>query len=79
MAPLHLIGGFLLWKRIAWGYVTSILLAFIASIAFISLSVGQLLYYVSFQGGSIIDVIQVIVFAMIATGFSVVIFAQIKD
>jgi hypothetical protein len=78
MAPLHIVGGVLLWRRKPWGYMISIPLALTASITFIALSIAQWLLHFSFQVGSIADVIQMLVFAVIASGFSFVTFKRIK-
>jgi uncharacterized membrane protein (DUF2068 family) len=79
MAPLHLIGGVLLWQKKAWGYTIAILLAFTAAMTFISLSVFQFLYYFSFHQGNIADIVRMLAFAMIASGFSLVIFKRVMD
>jgi len=79
MVPLHIVGGVLLWKRKAWGYIISIPLALTASITFIALSIAQWLLYFSYQTGSIADVIQMIVFAVIASAFSFVTFRRVKE
>jgi hypothetical protein len=78
MVPLHLGGGVLLWKGKAWGYVLAGLLPFAASMTFIALSVGQLLLYRSYQQGSPAEVLQVVLFAVIASGFSLAIFKQVR-
>ena len=78
MAPLHIVGGVLLWGRKAWGYVIAIPLALTASITFIALSIAQWLLYFSYQMGSIADVILMIVFAVIASGFSFVTFRRVN-
>ena len=78
MVPLHITGGVLLWKGKAWGYVLAGLLPFAASLTFIALSIGQVLLYNSFQQGSIAQIVQVVVFAVIASGFSLAIFRQVR-
>jgi hypothetical protein len=77
MIPLHIVGGVLLWRREAWGYVISILLAFAAGMTFLALSVAQLMLYFSFQTGGLVEVIQMIVFAVIASGFSFVTYRRV--
>ena len=78
MAPLHLVAGRLLWQRNAWGYILVSLLAFVASMTFISLSIAYGLLYLSFQRSSLVDVIRFIVFAVIASGFSLAAFKRVK-
>ncbi len=78
MIPLHIVGGVLLWRKQAWGYVISILLAFAAGMTFIALSVAQLLLYFSFHSGGLAEVIQMIVFAVIASGFAFAAFRQVQ-
>ena len=77
MIPLHIVGGMLLWRRKAWGYVISTLLAFAAGMTFTALSVAQLLLYFSFQTGGPVEIIQMIVFAVIASGFSLVTYRRV--
>jgi hypothetical protein len=79
MTPLHLVGGALLWRKKAWGYFLVILLAFVASMTFISLSIAYGLLYFSFQNSSLVDVIRFIIFAVIASGFSLIAFIRVKD
>jgi hypothetical protein len=78
MVPLHIVGGVLLWKRNAWGYAISIPLALTASVTFIALGIAQWLLCFSYQTGSIGDVIQMIVLAVIASGFSFTTFRRVK-
>lgn len=74
MIPLHIVGGISLWRKKAWGYVISTLLAFTSFMVFIALSISLLLFYVSFGQGSALDMVITIVIAVVATGFSFVIF-----
>jgi hypothetical protein len=77
MIPLHLVGGVLLWRRKSWGYIISILLAFAAGMTFLALSVAQLLLYFSFQTSGLVEVVQMVVFAVIASGFSLVAYRRV--
>jgi hypothetical protein len=79
MAPLHIVGATLLWKGKAWGYILVIMLAFVASMTFISLSIAYGLLYLSFAKSSLVDVVRFIVFAIIASGFSIAAFTRMKD
>jgi hypothetical protein len=79
MVPLHILGGILLWKQKPMGYLLSTLLAFAAFMTFISLSVSALILYLPFGRGSLFDVAVPIILAIVATGFSVVIFRQMKS
>jgi len=78
MTPLHLVAGVLLWQRKAWGYILVWLLAFVACMTFISLSIAYGLLYFSVQAGSLVDVIRFIVFASIASGFSLAAFKHVQ-
>jgi hypothetical protein len=79
MIPLHIVGGVSLWKRKVWGYLITTLLAFTSFMVFIALSLSLLLFYFSFGNGDMLDMGITIVIAMVATGFSLVIFKQVKD
>jgi hypothetical protein len=79
MIPLHFVGGIALWRRKAWGYLLAILLAFAAFVTFIALSIALLLFHFSFGQGSVLDMAITIGIALIATGFSIVIFTRVKD
>jgi uncharacterized membrane protein (DUF2068 family) len=79
MVPLHFVGGVFLWRRKAWGYLISTCLAFTSSMVFIALSVSSVLLYLSFGRGAAFDMGLPITLALVATGFSLVIFRCIKD
>jgi hypothetical protein len=79
MIPLHFVGGISLWRKKAWGYLLAILLAFAAFMTFIALSIALLLFYFSFGQGSVLDMAITIAIALVATGFSLVIFKRVKD
>lgn len=79
MVPLHLVGGVLLWKRKAAGYIIVIPLAFAASLTFIALSITQALLYFSFHKGGMFDLIQLMILAAVATGFSWLTFRRVKN
>ncbi|MCJ7433407.1 MAG: hypothetical protein MUO77_07975 [Anaerolineales bacterium] len=78
MAPLHLLGGMLLWKQKASGYFIATSLALAASMTFIALSIFSWVMYFSFDKGGPADLAIPIVLAMIASSFSVVIFLRVK-
>jgi hypothetical protein len=79
MVPLHLVGGVSLWSKKTWGYLISTLLAFTSTMVFVALSVSLLLFYFSFGRGDVFDMAIVIAIAVVATGFSLVIFKRVKD
>jgi hypothetical protein len=78
MVPLHVVGGVLLWRRHAWGYLIAIPLAFAAAVAFIALSVGQVLLYLSFARGNTPGTVQTVSFALIASVLSFLAFQRVK-
>ncbi|MFP4346522.1 MAG: hypothetical protein ACLFU8_17690, partial [Anaerolineales bacterium] len=79
MVPLHIVGGVLLWRGKAWGYVLAILLAFAAGVTFMALSVAQSLLYFVYGWGGPADVIQMVVFAVIASGFAFAAYRQARS
>jgi len=79
MIPLHIVGGLMLWKGKAGGYIITTVLAFAACMTFLSLSVAQGLLYVSFQMGSVFDVGFLVFLAMISSGFSFIIFMRVSE
>lgn len=79
MIPLHIIGGLALWRGKTWGYLAATVLAFAAFMVFIALSISFLLFYASFGRGDVLDMAITTVIAVVATGFSLVIFARVKD
>jgi hypothetical protein len=78
MIPLHFLGGIALWKEKAWGYLLSILLAFAAFMTFVALSIALLLLYFSYGQGSLPDMAITIAIAVVATGFSALIFSRVR-
>ncbi len=78
MVPLHVIGGVLLWRRHAWGYLIAIPLAFGAAMTFVALSIGQVLLHLSFGRENIPGIVQVIAFALVASALSFLAFQRIK-
>jgi hypothetical protein len=79
MIPLHVVGGVSLWRKKAWGYLLAILLAFAACMTFIALSIALLLFHFSFGQGDVLDMAITITIALVATGFSLVTFNQVRD
>ena len=79
MIPLHIVGGILLWRRKAVGYLLVSILAFTALMTFISLSISMLILYFEFDRGSVFDVAIPIFLAVIAAGFSAAIYRQVKS
>lgn len=79
MIPLHILGGIFLWRRKAVGYLLAILLAFAAFMAFISLAVASLMTYFLYGRGSVLNMAIPITLAVVAGGFSLVIFRRVKD
>ena len=79
MVPLHVVGGVLLWRRHAWGYLIAIPLAFAAAMTFIALTIGQVLLYRSFGEDNLGAVIQMTVFAIVAAGLSFLAFLRVKE
>jgi hypothetical protein len=78
MVPLHVVGGVLLWRRHAWGYLIAIPLAFAAAVAFIALSIGQVLLHVSFARENTPGIVQTIALAAIASVFTFLSFQRVK-
>jgi hypothetical protein len=78
MVPLHIVGGVLLWRRHAWGYLIAIPLAFAAAVAFVALSVGQVLLHVSFARENTPGIVQTLAFALIASVLSLLAFQRVK-
>jgi hypothetical protein len=79
MVPLHLIGGILLLRKKAAGYLLSVLLSFTAAMTFISLSAGAAILLsasgnFALQHPSLADIIVPSSLAVIASAFSMVIF-----
>ena len=79
MIPLHIIGGLALWRGKTWGYLAATVLAFTAFMVFVALSVSLLLFYVSFGRGDVLDMALTTAIAVVATGFSFVIFKRVQD
>jgi hypothetical protein len=79
MIPLHIIGGVSLWRRKAWGYVLSAILTFTAFMVFIALSVSLLLLYFAYGQANLPDMAVTLMIALVAAGFSLVVFRQIED
>jgi hypothetical protein len=78
MIPLHIIGGLSLWRRKAWGYVLSAILTFTALMVFIALSVSLLLLYFLYGLANLPDMAVTMMIALVAAGFSLIVFRQIK-
>jgi hypothetical protein len=78
MVPLHILGAILLWRRYALGYLLAIILAVTAMLTFISLTASRLILYFRFERGSVSDLAITIILALAATGFSAVIYRQVK-
>jgi len=70
MAPLHVVGGVLLWRRRAWGYVMSIILVFAAAMTLLPLTVGQVLQHVSFGADNVWGIAQVSLLTLVACALS---------
>jgi len=78
MVPLHIAGGIFLWKKKAVGYLLAIPLAFAAFMAFISLAVASVMIHFLYRRGSVFDVAMPITLAVVAAGFSLVIFRRVR-
>ncbi len=79
IVPLHILGGLALWRRQTWGYLAATVLAFVALMVFVSLSISLLLFYLSYGRGGLLDMAITLGIALVAAGFSFVIFARVKD
>jgi hypothetical protein len=79
MIPLHIVGGLALWRGKTWGYLTATLLVFTSFMVFIALNISLLLFYVSFGRGDMLDMAITAAIAIVATGFSFVIFKRVRD
>lgn len=78
MIPLHMFSGLSLLKQRASGYLLSAILAFAASMVFVALSVSLLLMYFSYGRGDTFDMAITMIIALVASGFSILVFWQIK-
>jgi hypothetical protein len=74
MVPLHFLGGVLLWKRHAAGYLLAVILSFAAAMAFIGLSVGQLMLLLQYHTGSDANVAALLIPAAAAGVVSIFLF-----
>jgi hypothetical protein len=74
MVPLHFLGGVLLWKRHAAGYLLAVILSFAAAMAFIALSVGQLMLLLQYHTGSVATVAALLIPAAAAGVISIFLF-----
>ncbi len=79
MIPLHIAGGLALWRGKTWGYLAATLLAFATFMVFIALSVFLLLFYLSFGHSDLLDMAITFGIAIVATGFSFMIFKRVQD
>jgi len=79
MIPLHILAGLLLWRQNAWGYLLSTILAFAASMVFIALSISLLIPYFGSARGNLADLAITLSITIVAAGFSLAIFRQIRD
>lgn len=79
MIPLHILAGLLLWRQNAWGYLLSTILAFAASMVFIALSISLLIPYFGPARGNLADLAITLSITIVAVGFSLAIFRQIRD
>lgn len=79
MAPLHILGSVLLWKKKNSGIVLGAILAFTACMTFLSLSIAQILTFFQYQTGNLGDVIIMLGLAFITSVFSIIIFTRIKE
>ncbi|MBI9047942.1 MAG: hypothetical protein JEZ00_00865 [Anaerolineaceae bacterium] len=78
MVPLHWVGGVLLWRKQAWGYLMATLLAFAAATVFIALNTALLMLSLIYGQGTLADMVMPMLIMLIAGGFSIVIFSQGK-
>ncbi|MBN1665674.1 MAG: hypothetical protein JW862_01245 [Anaerolineales bacterium] len=79
MIPLHILAGVFLWRQKAWGYVLATILAFAAFVVFIALTISLFLSYFLYGQGTWVDMGITTGIAIVAAGFSLVIFRQLKD
>jgi len=79
MIPFHILGGVLLWRQKAWGYVLSTVLSFAAFVVFIALTISLFLSYFLYGQGDWVDIGIITGIAIVATAFSLVIFRQLND
>jgi len=79
MIPLHILAGLFLWRKNAWGYLLSTILAFAAAMVFIALSTSLLIPYFGSAHGDLADLAITLGITVVAAGFSLVIFRQIQD
>jgi ABC-type spermidine/putrescine transport system permease subunit II len=77
--PLFTAGALLLWRKKAWGYVITTLFAFVGCMTFLSLSVAQLLLFLSYQKGGLADIGVLVAFATISICFAAIIFIRMEE
>jgi branched-subunit amino acid ABC-type transport system permease component len=79
MIPLHILGGFSLWRQKPWAYMLSATLAFTTFIVFIALSVSLVLMHYLYGRSNLPDMVITLIIAFVAAGFSFIIFRQVKN
>jgi hypothetical protein len=79
MIPLHATGAILLWRKRPLGYLLGAILAFTASMTFVSLAAASLMSYVAYGRGSVLDVAIPVFLTVVAAGFSAAVFTQVAD
>jgi hypothetical protein len=78
MVPMHFMAGVLLWKKNAWGYLMSTLLAFAAATVFVALNTALIMLWRMYGLGGFSDIIMPLVIMFVAGGFSIMVFSQGK-
>jgi hypothetical protein len=79
MVPLHFLGAVLLWKRHAAGYLLAAILSFAAAMAFVALSVGQILLVTLYHTGSAAAVGALMIPAAVACAVTISLFLKVRD
>ena len=76
MVPMHFMAGVLLWKKNAWGYLMSTLLAFAAATVFVALNTALMMLWLIYGVGTFADIVMPMLIMFVAAGFSIVIFSR---
>ena len=78
MVPFHGMGGILLWKNNAWGYLMATVLAFAAATVFVALNIALFMLALIYNQGTLAGNVMPMLIMLVAGGFSIRIFSQGK-
>ena len=77
--PIKIAGAVLLWRRRSMGYVIATLIVVVAALTFLALNASHLLLYFSYQGSSLVEIAELVAFAAISIGFTVIVFKRMEE